>query len=130
MPVPIAAFSTFPNAAENLTTHLKPEYDVVHVSTSKEAALSELPALFSGGNAPKALIFAGPTSDEDAAAISSAVTGASSSARIVRLTREDLEAAGVPLPPPGAVPGPPPPGAPRPDPEVFTRLFKQKLAGL
>lgn len=104
---------------------------VVHVAGSKAAALADLPALFASGGA-KALVIAGFVSDEDVAEVSAAVAGASASARIVRLSREDLEAEGIKLPPPGTpIPkGPPPANMPRPDPAIFTRLFKAKLAGL
>lgn len=104
---------------------------VVKVALSKDEALADLPALFAGGGA-KALVIAGFVSDEDADAVTAAVTAAQASTRIARLSRADLEGAGVKLPPPGTpLPtGPPPPGAPRPDPAVFTRLFKEKLAGI
>ncbi|CAK7232354.1 hypothetical protein SBRCBS47491_008241 [Sporothrix bragantina] len=131
MTVPIAVYTNMPRAGEGISKDLQPEYEVVKVAHSKDEALAELPALFAAGSA-KALIIAGFVNDEDAAAVGSAVTSASASARIVRLTREELEAAGVKLPPPGTpMPtGPPPPGTPRPDPAVFIRLFREKLAGL
>ncbi|CAK7230085.1 hypothetical protein SCUCBS95973_007454 [Sporothrix curviconia] len=131
MPVPIAVYTSMPRAGEGIAKDLQPEYEVVKVAHSKDEALADLPALFSAGGA-KALIVAGFVTEEDAAAVGSAVTAASATARIVRLTREELEAAGIKLPPPGTpIPtGPPPPGTPLPDPAVFIRLFREKLAGL
>ncbi|OAA59810.1 hypothetical protein SPI_06008 [Niveomyces insectorum RCEF 264] len=129
MPVPVAVYTTFPQAAEGLTKGLQPEYEVVHVSKTKEEALADLPGVFSKAGGPKALIIAGPP-DDDEAAIAAAAQSGSASARIVRLTRDDFESAGIKLPPPGTPIGPPPPGAPRPDPEVFNKLYKEKLAGL
>ena len=106
-------------------------HPVVKVALSKDEALADLPSLFAAGGA-KALVIAGFVSDEDADAVTAAVTAAQASTRIARLSRADLEGAGVKLPPPGTpLPtGPPPPGTPRPDPAVFTRLFKEKLAGI
>ncbi|CAK7206286.1 hypothetical protein SEUCBS139899_009073 [Sporothrix eucalyptigena] len=131
MGVPIAIYTNMARAGEGLTKDLQPDYNVVKVALSKDEALADLPGVFSSGGA-KALIIAGFVSDEDAAAVSSAVSAASGSARIVRLSREDLEGAGIKLPPPGTpMPtGPPPADAPRPDPAVFVKLYREKLAGL
>ena len=88
--------------------------------------MADFPGLFAAGDAT-ALIIAGFVLDEEFAAVSDAVTGTAPSTRIVRLTREDVEGAGIKLPPPGTtLPNGPPPA----DPAVFARLFKQKLAGL
>ncbi len=124
---------------------------MVHICTEVSDALEELPALCGGDlstpqasglgtnasssdkQVPKAVIFGGRSTDEEFEEMSSAITDKAPDVRIVRITREDLIDAGVPLPPPGTIPtGPPPPGS-APPPEVaeaITAMIKGKLEGL
>ena len=107
---------------------------VVHTTLTLPTSLSELPALCSGtpsptsspssnlgSNAsasspaeikvPKAIIFGGGVSAADAEQVKEAVLAKNAEVKFVRLTREDMVAA----------------GAEGPDPEVIGRLLKEKL---
>jgi len=126
---------------------------VVHVCLDKEAALNELPALCSGDlnaplasgigtnasasskQAPRAVILGGRLADEDFDEITSAINNKAPSVRVVRITRDDMVKAGIPVPPPGQGPpsGPPPGGPPPggfPNAEVINKLMKDKLEGI
>jgi hypothetical protein len=178
MPIPIASYFPFAQFAEKMGEGLLPEYEgtflsslrgthclhkeatahsqalsaVVHIVTSKEAALAELPALCSGDTSaanasglgtnakggakqvPKAVIFGGGPrlTDADFEEMTKAIQAKAPGVRTVRITRDDLVAAGIPVPPPGAT-GPPPSGGPPPgnfDPSAMNKILKDKLAGI
>ncbi|ERS95380.1 hypothetical protein HMPREF1624_08258 [Sporothrix schenckii ATCC 58251] len=133
MAIPVVVYSNMALAGNNLTKTLQPEYEVIKVVLDKTEAVADLPALFSSG-AAKALVVAGLLAGEDADAdeVEAAVTAAQPGVRVARLSRADLEGAGIQLLPPGASTekGFQPEGAPRPDPAIFPRLFKAKLAGI
>ncbi|KAK5659243.1 hypothetical protein OQA88_1335 [Cercophora sp. LCS_1] len=116
MGVPIASYGTNQKVAQELSETLKPEYDVVHIALSTEAALAEIPAVASGdtgvvpssglgsnANAdasarqvPKALIFGGGISAEEVGEVKSAVSAAAPDLKFISITHDEIEAAGGP----------------------------------
>lgn len=126
---------------------------VVHICTDKDAALKELPDLCAGDvntpqasglgtNAtasskqiPKGVVFGGRLPDEEYEEMAKAIQAKAPGVRVVRVQREDLENAGLTVPPPGSKPpaGPPPPGTVPFNPEAIKKIndiLKNKLAGL
>ncbi|KAK3348244.1 hypothetical protein B0H65DRAFT_423967 [Neurospora tetraspora] len=132
--IPVASFGNNAAVAQAIREKLLPEYDVVHTTLTLSTSLSELPALCNGtfsqgtpssnlgSNAtastpadlkvPKAIIFGGGVSPSDAEQVKEAVLAQNPDLKFVRLTREDMVAA----------------GAEGPDPEVIGRLLKERLA--
>ncbi|KAK1783367.1 hypothetical protein QBC45DRAFT_129050 [Copromyces sp. CBS 386.78] len=130
--IPVASFGNNPKVAQAIRETLLPEYDVVHTTLTLSTSLAELPSLCNGtfnqtpssnlgSNAsasspadlkvPKAVIFGGGVSPSDAEQVKEAVLKKNSEIKFVRLTREDMVAA----------------GAEGPDPEVIGRLLKARL---
>ncbi|KAJ4366952.1 hypothetical protein N0V83_007482 [Neocucurbitaria cava] len=51
-PMPIIVCGRNPNIAKNVRKGLLPEYDVIHVAIGLDAAISDIPLLFSGKTVP------------------------------------------------------------------------------
>ncbi len=133
-----------------MSRHKSDVYLVVHVCLDQATALSEFPSLCAGNlstpqasgigtnatasakQAPRAIILSGRSTDEECEEIKAAVASKAPGVRIIRITRDDLAAAGIPVPPPGQLPptGPPPPGFVHPNREAITKVVKEKLQGI
>ena len=125
MPAPIASYGNNANIGGGVREALLPEYEIVHGATDLPSALAELPALAGGDlsikpssglgtnataatpQAPKAIIIGGGVPEDEFEQIKTAITGVP----VIRVTREDVAAA----------------GGTGPDPALIAKLFKDKL---
>ncbi|KAK4236883.1 hypothetical protein C8A03DRAFT_35194 [Achaetomium macrosporum] len=138
IPIPVAnlvaSLGANPEVAKEIQNLLLPDYDVVHMCIDSTTASTELPALCSGNTdtapasglgsnagkpaaerkVPKAVIFGGGVTDEQAQAVSQAVSAVAPQIKTVRVTREDIMAA----------------GATGPNPEVIVKVLREKLGAL
>ncbi|GAB1317415.1 hypothetical protein MFIFM68171_07625 [Madurella fahalii] len=134
MVVPIASFGADPGVAEKIQELLLPDYDVTHTCLSFDAALSELPEVCSGHleteissklgtnfnrpvperQKPRAIVFGGGVPDEQVQAVTQEVQAREPGVRALRVTREDIVAAGG--------------GGPNPD--IIAQVLRKKLGEL
>ncbi|KAK3320126.1 hypothetical protein B0T19DRAFT_468334 [Cercophora scortea] len=130
--IPIASFGNNSQVAQDIRTKLQPEYDVVHICLTLEAALAELPLIFSGAldtdpssklgsnaetavadrKVPLALIFGGGLPEDQIKAVKEAVLAKAPNAKPIVITRQDIFDA----------------GGKGPDPDLICRLLREKLA--
>ncbi|KAK3990924.1 Matrilin-4 [Cladorrhinum sp. PSN332] len=133
-PIPVASVGANPAIAKELQAKLLPEYNIVHICFDPASATAELPLVCSGDrdippssglgtNAglppaerliPKAIIFGGGVSDDDAQAITQAVHAKVPEIKALHVTKQDILNA----------------GGQGPNPEIISAVLKKKLVEL
>ncbi|KAK3303080.1 uncharacterized protein B0T15DRAFT_262894 [Chaetomium strumarium] len=133
-PIPVASLGANPDVAKEIQNLLLPEYDVVHMCMDGKSAITELPPLCGGNTAtapssglgsnvdreaaerkvPKVVIFGGAVTDDEAKSVSEAVAVLAPQVKMVRVTKDDISAA----------------GSAGPNPEVIVKVLREKLGKL
>ncbi|KAK4229256.1 hypothetical protein QBC38DRAFT_472980 [Podospora fimiseda] len=133
-PIPIASVGANPAIVRDIQLQLLPEYKIVHVCFDPVTATSELPGICSGDHdiepssglgtnahrsaadreIPKAIIFGGGVSGDEAQAITQAVHDKVPEIKALHVTKQDILDA----------------GAEGPNPEVISAVLRKKLVAL